>query len=125
VDLTNILYEDRDEDRNLQTNNVLRIRDLLISKGFDPRLVVDANTSHNVDDEKEFEKLEEINVFKKAPAGRKADWTVLMLAERNNCRFITNDLYRNYRDEFSKDWIEENRITLIFAEGQWLLEYPK
>ncbi len=125
VDLTNIMYEDMGEDGNLLTSSVLRIRDLLISKGFDPRLVVDASTSHKIDDEKGFEKLDKINVFKQAPAGRKADWTVLMLAQKNNCRFITNDLYRKYRDEFGKDWIEENRITLIFAEGQWLLEYPE
>jgi len=124
VDLTNILYEDMDEDRNLQTSSVLRIKNLIISKGFDPILVVDASTNYKMDDEKGFKELEKNNVFKKAPAGRKADWTVLMLAQTNNCHFITNDLYKEYKEEFGGKWIEENRITLIFVDGQWLFEYP-
>ncbi|KKN47725.1 hypothetical protein LCGC14_0659940, partial [marine sediment metagenome] len=93
--------------------------------GFDPIFMVDASTNYKMDDEKGFKELEKNNVFKQAPAGRKADWTVLMLAQTNNCHFITNDLYKEYREEFGGEWIRDNRITLILAGRQWLLEYPE
>jgi hypothetical protein len=124
VDLTNILMSDLDRNRNMQANNVLLIKDQIISEGFDPVLVTDANTLHHIDDEDEFRKLVEGGIIRQSPAGRKADIFVLKLARKQNCRFITNDKYSDpeYREEFGKEWIRKNRITFIFTDGALVLD---
>ncbi len=124
VDLTNILMQDLDKNRNMQANNVLLIKNQIISEGFNPILVTDANTLHHIDDEDEFRKLVKERIIRQAPAGRKADTFVLKLARKQNCRFITNDKYSDpeYREEFGKEWIRENRITFTFTDGMLVLD---
>jgi hypothetical protein len=124
VDLTNILMQDLDKHQNMQTKNVQLIKDLIISEGFDPILVTDANTLHHIDSKDEFEKLVKKGIIRQAPAGRKADIFVLKLARKQNCRFITNDKYSDpeYREEFGKEWIRKNRITFIFTDGVLVLD---
>ncbi len=124
VDLTNILMADLDKNQNMQTQNVLLINDQIISEDFYPILITDANTLHHVDDEVEFRKLVKEGIIRQAPADRKADIFVLKLARKQNCRFITNDKYSDpeYREEFGKEWIRENRITFIFTDGVLVLD---
>ena len=124
VDLTNILMTDLDQDQNMKTQDILLIRDQIVSEGFDPILVTDANTLHHVNDEGRFRKFVKEGVIKQAPAGRKADIFVLKLARKQNCKFITNDKYSDteYREEFGKIWIKENRITFIFTDNVLVLD---
>jgi hypothetical protein len=124
VDLTNILMADLDKNRNMQTQNVLLIKDQIISEEFNPILVTDAKTLHHIDDEDEFRKLVKEGIIRQAPADRKADIFVLKLARKQNCKFITNDKYSDpqYREEFGKEWIRENRITFIFTDGVLVLD---
>ncbi len=124
VDLTNILMADVNKNRNMQMKNVLLIREQILSEGYHPILVTDANTLYNVDDEGGFRKLVKEGVIRQAPADRKADIFVLKLARNHNCRFITNDKYSDpkYKEEFGKEWIRKNRITFIFADGVLVLD---
>ena len=124
VDLTNILMSGLNIEKKMKTKNVLLIRDQIISEGFNPILVTDANTKHHMDDKDEFDKLVKNETIKQAPAARKADIFVLKLARKWNCRFITNDMYSDleYVKEFGKAWIQDNRVTFIFTDGQLILD---
>lgn len=124
VDLTNVLMQDLDKHQNMQTQNILLIREQIISEGFEPILVTDANTLHHVNDKGEFDRLVKKGIITQSPAGRKADIFVLKIARKQNCRFITNDKYSDpeYREEFGKQWIRENRITFIFTDGVLILD---
>lgn len=122
VDLTNILYQDLDKNERLKTRNILSIRDDLLSKGYNPFLIVDASTKHKVDDTDQYEMLENNNIINQAPAKRTADKFVLKCAKNWNCKFLTNDQFIEYWDEFGKEWVLENRVTYMFVEGELILD---
>ncbi|MHA2340169.1 MAG: NYN domain-containing protein, partial [Candidatus Hodarchaeales archaeon] len=122
VDLTNILYEDQDKNKKLRISNILSIRKTLLSKGYNPFFIVDASTKYGVDDKEQYEMLVKQNLIRQAPAGRAADKFVLRCAQKWNCKFLTNDQFTEYWDEFGKEWIFKNRITCMFIEGELILD---
>ncbi|MFW9822943.1 MAG: hypothetical protein ACFFE4_08420 [Candidatus Thorarchaeota archaeon] len=122
VDITNLLHQDLDFQDRLKTRNIITIRDALLSKGFDPFFIADASTRHNVDDKEQYKMLEKNNVIIQAPSRRTADKYVLKYAQKWNCPFLTNDMYKEYWSEFGKDWILKNRITYMFIKGELLID---
>ncbi|MFX1456607.1 MAG: hypothetical protein ACFFDB_14630 [Promethearchaeota archaeon] len=122
VDITNLLHQDLDLQDRLKTRNIITIRDSLLSKGFDPFFIADASTLHNVDDKDQYRILEKNNVIIQAPARRTADKYVLKYAQKWNCPFLTNDMYKEYWNEFGKEWIFRNRMTYMFIEGELILD---
>ncbi len=122
VDLTNILYEDLDKNEKLKAHNILSIRDTLLSKGYNPFLIVDASTIHKIDDEEHYKMLGSNDIIYQAPARRTADKFVLKCAKNWNCKFLTNDQFKEYWDEFGKDWVLKNRVTCMFIEGELILD---
>jgi len=122
VDITNILYQDLDEEENPQTSNIISIRDTLVSKGYNPFFIADASTKHKVDEKREYKKLVSKKIIYEAPAGRPADQYVLKYAQDWQCKFLTNDMFKEYWNEFGKEWVLNNRITYMFVDGQLLLD---
>lgn len=122
VDLANILYNDRDEKGKLKAENIIKLYNSLREENYDPYLILDAPLRYKVDNELEYERLVEEQILYQAPAGRKADNFFLNIAKAFKCKFLTNDLCREYYDEFGKDWIQENRKTFMFIDGKLILE---
>ena len=69
-----------------------------------------------------FARLINKGLIRLAPAGRTADIFILKLARRNSCKFLTNDLFRNYYNEFGEEWIKENRITYMYEDGELIID---
>ena len=122
VDLANILFRDRDEERNLKVENIKKVCETLDKANYDGYLILDASTRHLMDDEIEYEKLVKENIVYQAPAGRKADKFFLKIAKAFKCKFLTNDLCKEYYDEYGKEWINENRKTFMLIDGELIID---
>ncbi|KKK98428.1 hypothetical protein LCGC14_2642840, partial [marine sediment metagenome] len=61
-------------------------------------------------------------IIYQAPAGRKADPFFLKIAKAFKSKFLTNDLCKEYYEEYGKEWIIENRKTFMFIDGKLILE---
>jgi len=122
VDLTNILYQDLDKNERLKTRNINSIRDILLSKGYNPFFIVDASIQYNVDDQEQYKMLENNKIINQAPAGRAADKYILKYSKKWNCAFLTNDKFMEYWDEFGKEWVLKNRVTYMYVEGELILD---
>lgn len=79
-------------------------------------------TKHKVDDTDQYEMLENNNIINQAPAKRTADKFVLKCAKNWNCKFLTNDQFMEYWDEFGEEWVIKNRVTCMFVEGELILD---
>ena len=125
IDLTNILNLDKGEDKILKVENINKIRDATISLSYAPIMVADASMKYHLDNQEVYEDLNEHKFIIQSPAGVKADEYVLEIAKREKTKFLTNDKYEEYWEEFGKDWIFENRLTCIFVNGKFIIRDKK
>jgi len=122
VDLGNILFRDRDKNKNLRIENIKKIYDSIVKANYEPYLILDASLRHIMDHEEDYEDLLEEKIVLQAPAGRKADPFFLKIAKVFKCKFLTNDLCKKYYDEYGKEWIKEHRMTFMFIDGELFIE---
>ena len=121
VDITNILNEDKDINGKLKVENILKVRNAAQELGYIPEMIADANMRHHLDNPLIYDLLIKKGVVKDAPAGREADGFVLSLAKNEKCKFLTNDMYNDYRKEFGGRWIHENRLTCKFFNSSFII----
>jgi hypothetical protein len=121
VDITNILHEDKDLSGKLKVENILKVRNAVQELGYIPELIADANMRHYLDNPLIYDQLIQKGVVKDVPAGREADEFILAMAKSERCKFLTNDMYRDYREEFGREWIYENRLTCKFFNSSCII----
>jgi len=121
VDITNILNLDKNGNGDIQVDNIAKVQDAVVALGYTPKMWADASMRYHVDDKRLYEELLEKSIVKQAPAGNKADIVVLKLAKKHSYKFLANDLYREYRDDYGKEWIKKNRLTCIYDEGEFII----
>ncbi len=121
VDITNVLNLDKDENQTLKVENIIKVHRSVFSLGYTPTMIADASMRYHLDDENLYEELVDSNTIIQAPAGTKADEYVLEIAKAENCKFLTNDKYEEYWDEFGKDWIFKNRLTCIYYNEKFII----
>ena len=121
IDITNILNEDKDVNGKLKVKNILKVRDAVLSLGYIPGMIADASMRHYVDNPMHYKKLIKKGVVKDAPTGKEADEFVLAIAKKENCKFLSNDMYNDYKKEFGQDWVFQNRLTCKFFNGSFII----
>jgi len=121
VDLANILYQDKNENQELKVENIIKVHRAVFSMGYTPTMIADASTKHKMDDKSLYEGLIEDGFVVQSPAGTKADEYVLEVAKAEKSKFLTNDLFREYWDEFGSDWIFRNRLTCLYVNGKFII----
>ena len=121
VDITNILNLDKNEKQKLKTKNIIKIHRAIFSLGYAPTMIADASMRHHMDDENLYEELIADGIVIQAPAATEADEYILEVAKAENCKFLTNDMYEGYWDEFGKDWILINRIPCLYFNGKFII----
>jgi hypothetical protein len=84
-------------------------------------MIADASMRHHMDDKKLYDQLIDDGTLLQSPAGTKADDYILEIAKTENSSFLTNDLYREYWNEFGLDWIKKNRNTCLFFNGKFII----
>jgi len=125
VDLTNILNLDKDQNQKIKIENILNVYNAVVGLGYEPHMIADASMRHHLNSADQYEDLKEKKIIRQSPAGTKADEWVLEVAKRENCKFLTNDLYREHRAEFGNDWVFNNRFTCIFSNGKFIIRENK
>jgi hypothetical protein len=123
VDGSNIAYVERSSNGDPRISNIVAVRKALMSKGYDPIIVVDANLRYEIDDPHQLESLLDRQEIRQAPAETDADYFVLELAKRYNSQIVSNDQFERYKNHYS--WIEERRVPLMIVEGQVEFYGPK
>jgi hypothetical protein len=123
VDGSNIAYIERSSNGDPKIGNIVAVRKALMSKGYDPIIVVDADLRHEIDDPRQLESLLDRQEIRQAPAETDADYFVLELAKRYNSQVVSNALFERYKNHYS--WIEDRRVPLMIVEGEVEFYGPK
>lgn len=126
IDGSNVaLYGHKDSDKKTAVlGNILEvIRKLKELKASEIITICDANLRYIIDEKDKFNRMLANKKLILSPSGIKADTFILDYAREKNCLIVSNDKFREYRDN---DWVNKNidNITLgfIFVGGDVMLE---
>ncbi len=122
VDLSNVLYDDLGKNRKLKVSNIIKLGSMLLLKGYRPIFILDASKRYQMDDTAYYERLVEKGIVHQAPAGRTADIFILKLAREYDCKFLSNDQFKQYWGHFGKEWVLSHRITSMYMNGQFIID---
>jgi hypothetical protein len=94
----------------------------LFDKGFRSVLILDTNIQLEMDDLKEIDWMRRNEILKITPTGIEADLFILKYAKEKKLRILSNNLFKEYQDEFGKEWIEQNCINFTVINGETILD---
>ena len=122
-DLDNFLCADRNSKGKCKIENIELLEVTLRELGYDKIiLIVSSYFFKRVDNKNIYEKLVSERRIIKAPALVDTDWYVLQLAKTLDCDILSNDKFRDYWDEFRKEWVKEKRKTFMLFEGKLIIK---
>ena len=122
VDGANVAYAEKTRDGKPKVSNITAMRTALERKHVKPIIIVDAALRHDIDDPQQMESLIDKQVVRQAPAGVPADYFVLRAAAEEGALVVSDDTYRQYRDQFP--WIDQRRVPFMIVNGRVELYQP-
>ncbi len=102
---------------------IQHLRTKLEEEGYEPIVIVDAALRHQIDDAPAYEALQEDGRIRQAPAGTDADWFILSFASELDAMIVSNDRFREYREEFPD--LRERQIRFMIVENEVVLRSPE
>jgi hypothetical protein len=85
--------------------------------------ICDANIRYNIDEKEKLDRMIDNKSIILAPSGIRADMFILDYAREKNCLIVSNDKFRDYRnDKWIHDNIDSITIGFIFVGKDVLLE---
>jgi Zc3h12a-like Ribonuclease NYN domain len=115
VDASNVAHFGRRNDAKPSLEYIIKAEEALSKLGYEPVLIADASLRHEIDQKEEFNKLLDEDKIKQVPSGTTADHFILKMAEDEDAKILSNDVFREYNDEFQD--ISSRRIPYSFKEG--------
>lgn len=115
VDASNVAHFGRKRDAKPSLEYIVKAADALEKLGYEPILIADASLRHEIDQKDEFNQLLEEDKIQQVPSGTTADHYILKMAEDEDAKILSNDVFREYNDEFQD--ISSRRIPYNFKEG--------
>ncbi len=115
VDASNVAHFGRKTDAKPSLEYIIKAAEALKKLGYEPVLIADASLRHEIDQKEEFNKLLDEDKVKQVPSGTTADHFILKMAEDEDSKILSNDVFREYNDEFQD--ISSRRIPYSFKEG--------
>jgi len=100
------------EDSKPKLSNIFSAVRYLEENNHDFVIISDASLKHEIDDKEKYEKLLADDAIEEVPAGNNADHFILELAEEENAYILSNDLFRDFADEFHD--IPSKRLPFSF-----------
>jgi hypothetical protein len=104
-------------------DHIQHLRRKLEEEGYEPIVIVDAALRHQIDDAPAFEALEKDGRIRQAPAGTDADWFILTFARELDAVVVSNDRFREYRQEFPE--FEDRQIRFMIVDNEVVLRPPE
>ncbi len=115
VDGSNVAWEIPEKGRANLNNLDLAIKTLK-NKGFkDIVIVVDAALRYQVQNKDQFDKLVKEGKLKVMPAKVNGDQFILRLSDERNAFILSNDLFKEFREEFTN--IDDKRVPYTILDG--------
>jgi hypothetical protein len=125
IDGANVALQERTHEGKARMESLMKMRSTLEERGYRPIIIVDASLRHDIDDRRQFEHMEDDGVIYQSPAGTQADYFVLRTAEEQNAIVVSNDRFKDYRDQFP--WLREpgRRVPFMIVGGDIMLYCPE
>jgi hypothetical protein len=117
-----VAYAERSREGKPKASNITAMRVACERQGLKPIILVDAALRHDVDDMQQLDALIDKLIVRQTPAGVPGDYFVLRMAEEEGALVVSNDLYRQYREQFP--WIDERRVPFMIVNGRVELYRP-
>ena len=115
VDASNVAHFGRKRDAKPSLEYIVKAAEALEKLGYEPILIADASLRHEIEQKDEFNQLLEEDKIQQVPSGTTADHFILKMAEDEDAKILSNDVFREYNDEFQD--ISSRRIPYNFKEG--------
>jgi len=119
IDASNVAHYGKGKEGSPRLDNVLKSIEALKALGYEPYTIADASLRHEIDKKEEFNKLLEDEKIVQVPSGTTADHFILKIAEEEEAKILSNDIFREYNDEF-KD-IASRRIPYSVKSGEIII----
>jgi hypothetical protein len=115
VDASNVAHFGRKRDAKPSLEYIVKAAEALEKLGYEPILIADASLRHEIDQKDEFNQLLNEDKVQQVPSGTTADHYILKMAEEEDAKILSNDVFREYNDEFQD--INSRRIPYSFKDG--------
>ncbi len=100
IDASNVAHYGKRKDGDPSLDTILKSIEALKGLGYEPYAIADASLRHEIDNKEEFNKLLEEEKIIQVPSGTTADHFILKMAEEEDAKILSNDIFREYNDEF-------------------------
>jgi hypothetical protein len=111
VDAANVAHHGKMEGKP-SLDRIIQAVAVLEKMGYQPVLIADASLRHEIDKKEDYLKLVEGGKIQEVPSGTTADHHILKMAEEEDAKILSNDVFREYNDEFQD--IQSRRIPFTF-----------
>ncbi|MEG3224069.1 MAG: Zc3h12a-like ribonuclease [Methanobacteriales archaeon Met13] len=118
VDAANVAHYGKKEDKPSLDKIILAV-EVLEKMGYQPVLIADASLRHEIDQKEEFKQMVDGGKIQEVPAGTAADHYILNRAEEEDAKILSNDVFREYADEFQD--IKSRRLPYTFKGGSIII----
>ncbi|WP_455644755.1 NYN domain-containing protein [Methanosphaera sp.] len=127
VDGSNVAYygQEANEETGKVTPSLKTLKvaiSTLEKLGHEPIVLSDAPLRHEIDDKDGFNEMIQNEEVFPVPAGTIADHYILNLAYEEDAKILSNDLFRDYRDEFQD--IDSRRLPYRVKNGRFQIGKP-
>ncbi|HML05892.1 MAG TPA: Zc3h12a-like ribonuclease [Methanobacterium sp.] len=119
IDAANVAHFKKGKEGTPSLDLILKAVESLKGLGYEPYAIADASLRHEVDKKEEFITLLEEGKIHQVPSGTTADHFILKIAYDENSKILSNDIFREYNDEF-KD-IASKRIPYDVKDGEIII----
>jgi hypothetical protein len=116
VDASNVASFEKDKGSKAKLDYILTAVEALEDRGDDFTIIADASLKHDIDDKEKYTKLVDKGIIEEVEAGNNADHFILKLAQEEKSKILSNDLFREFSDEFQD--INNMRIPFSFEDGK-------
>ncbi|MGH2457553.1 MAG: NYN domain-containing protein [Chloroflexota bacterium] len=121
VDAANVAFTNRNRPNDKGcVENIRAMRRALVELGYDPIFIADASLRFEVDEPEELNQLEQAGKILQAPAGTQADYFLLADAKRENLSIVSNDTFRDRKDEFPNAF--KRRVPFMIVDGRVIVD---
>ncbi|MEN4007302.1 MAG: Zc3h12a-like ribonuclease [Methanobacteriaceae archaeon] len=119
IDAANVAHFKKGRESKPSLVHVLKAIESLKDLGYEPYTIADASLRHGIDKKEEFNTLMEGGEIHQVPVGTAADHFILKIAYEEDAKILSNDLFREYNDEFND--ISSKRIPYNIKNGQIII----
>jgi hypothetical protein len=123
IDASNVACFGSKDGSEAKLDYILSAVNALEKNSDDFVIIADASLRYKIDDKTKYMELVDKNFIEEVEAGNNADHFILNIAEEEKAKILSNDLFRDFADEFHD--IQHMRMPFSFENGQIIFKKSK